>query len=107
MAAGVHSSRSIPPSLDACIHHILIHYFCVRLQLVPKETPIADDVDFGALGEHYELTGGAIKNSVFRAAVEVALWHVNQHRLHHRHNMPNSAAMRRRRAFCPTRANVS
>ena len=73
MAAGAHSSRSIPPSLDACIHHVLIHYFCVCLQLVPKETPIADDVDFAALGEHYELTGGAIKNSVFRAAVEVAL----------------------------------
>ena len=52
-----------------CSHVVYSHR--VSSQLVPKETPISDDVDFPALGERFELTGGAIKNSVFRAAVEV------------------------------------
>ena len=42
-------------------------------KLVPAETPIEDGVDFDALGERYELTGGSIKSAVFRAAVEASL----------------------------------
>jgi len=41
--------------------------------LIPKEAPTKDDVDFGVLGEKFDLTGGAIKSAVFRAAVEASL----------------------------------
>ena len=32
-----------------------------------------EQVDFGALGEQFSLTGGSIKSAVFRAAVEASL----------------------------------
>ena len=41
--------------------------------LVPKEAPIAPDVDFNQLGQRFELTGGHVKSAVFRAAVEASL----------------------------------
>ena len=40
--------------------------------LVPKECPIADDIDFDDLGENFELSGGYIKNAVVRAAYRAA-----------------------------------
>ena len=40
--------------------------------LVPKECPIADDIDFDDLGESFELSGGYIKNAVVRAAYRAA-----------------------------------
>jgi SpoVK/Ycf46/Vps4 family AAA+-type ATPase len=38
----------------------------------PKECPVDDDIDFHALGECFELTGGNIKNAVVRAAYRAA-----------------------------------
>ena len=42
-------------------------------KLVPQEAPLEAGVDFDALGERFELSGGAIKSAVFRAAVEASL----------------------------------
>ncbi len=39
-----------------------------RVQLHPQKTPLAEDVDFRALAERYEATGGDIKNAVLKAA---------------------------------------
>jgi SpoVK/Ycf46/Vps4 family AAA+-type ATPase len=36
--------------------------------LLPRNVPLADDVDFPALGREFELSGGRIKNAVLRAA---------------------------------------
>jgi SpoVK/Ycf46/Vps4 family AAA+-type ATPase len=36
--------------------------------VTPPELPLAPDVDFEALGEQFELTGGEIRNAVFDAA---------------------------------------
>jgi len=41
--------------------------------LLPKQAPLQADVDFSLLGEQFDLTGGAIKSAVFRAAVEASL----------------------------------
>jgi SpoVK/Ycf46/Vps4 family AAA+-type ATPase len=41
-------------------------------QLVPKEAPVAPDVDFDLLGKCFELSGGSIKNAVLRAAYRAA-----------------------------------
>jgi SpoVK/Ycf46/Vps4 family AAA+-type ATPase len=41
--------------------------FVWKAQLSPQ-TPLADDVDFEALGRDYEMTGGDIKNAVLKAA---------------------------------------
>ncbi|MDP6942804.1 MAG: ATP-binding protein [Myxococcota bacterium] len=41
-------------------------------RLIPKECPIADDIDFEELGENFELSGGHIKNAVVRAAYRAA-----------------------------------
>ncbi len=35
---------------------------------IPKELPLADDVDIGVLSEKYEFTGGQIRNAVLTAA---------------------------------------
>jgi SpoVK/Ycf46/Vps4 family AAA+-type ATPase len=43
-----------------------------RLQLHPTLTPLADDVDFRALAEQYELSGGDIRNAVLKAALQAA-----------------------------------
>jgi len=39
-----------------------------QLQIHPKKTPLAEDVDFFRLAERYELSGGDIKNAVIKAA---------------------------------------
>jgi SpoVK/Ycf46/Vps4 family AAA+-type ATPase len=39
-----------------------------RVQLHARKTPLADDVDFGALAETYPRSGGDIKNAVLKAA---------------------------------------
>jgi SpoVK/Ycf46/Vps4 family AAA+-type ATPase len=39
-----------------------------KLQVHPKKTPLAPDVDFQRLGEKYVLSGGDIKNAVIKAA---------------------------------------
>jgi len=43
-----------------------------RVQLHPTRTPLADDVDFRALAERYEASGGAIRNAVLKAALAAA-----------------------------------
>lgn len=43
-----------------------------KAQLHPSRTPIADDVDFGALAELFERSGGDIKNAVLKAAMAAA-----------------------------------
>ena len=40
--------------------------------LLPPNVPIAGSIDFDALGEAYELTGGLIKNALARAAYACA-----------------------------------
>jgi hypothetical protein len=39
-----------------------------RVQIHPRKTPLGDDVDFRALAERFETTGGDIKNAVLKAA---------------------------------------
>jgi len=39
-----------------------------RVQVHPRKTPLAPDVDFRALAERYEVAGGDIKNAVLKAA---------------------------------------
>lgn len=39
-----------------------------RVQLHPRRTPLAEDVDFRALAERYPMSGGDIKNAVLKAA---------------------------------------
>jgi ATP-dependent 26S proteasome regulatory subunit len=43
-----------------------------RLQIHPKKTPLAPDVDFRKLAERYEMSGGDIKNTVIKAAAAAA-----------------------------------
>jgi SpoVK/Ycf46/Vps4 family AAA+-type ATPase len=43
-----------------------------RVQMHPTLTPIAPDVDFRALAERYEATGGDIRNAVLKAALNAA-----------------------------------
>jgi SpoVK/Ycf46/Vps4 family AAA+-type ATPase len=43
-----------------------------RVQMHPSLTPLADDVDFRALAEAYEVSGGDIRNAVLRAALAAA-----------------------------------
>jgi SpoVK/Ycf46/Vps4 family AAA+-type ATPase len=43
-----------------------------RLQIHPKKTPLAADVDFRALAERYVVSGGDIKNAVIKAAAAAA-----------------------------------
>ena len=43
-----------------------------RVQMHPTQTPLADDVDFRALAERYEVSGGDIKNAVLKAALAAA-----------------------------------
>jgi SpoVK/Ycf46/Vps4 family AAA+-type ATPase len=43
-----------------------------KLQIHPKKTPLAPDVDFGALAERYVVSGGDIKNAVIKAAAAAA-----------------------------------
>ncbi len=43
-----------------------------RVQMHPTLTPLADDVDFRALAETYEVTGGDIRNAVLKGAMAAA-----------------------------------
>jgi SpoVK/Ycf46/Vps4 family AAA+-type ATPase len=43
-----------------------------ELQIHPKKTPLADDVDFRRLAERYVVSGGDIKNAVIKAAAAAA-----------------------------------
>ena len=43
-----------------------------QLQIHPKNTPLAPDVDFRSLAERYVATGGDIKNAVIKAAAAAA-----------------------------------
>ena len=43
-----------------------------RVQMHPTLTPLADDVDFRALAEEYEVSGGDIRNAVLKAALSAA-----------------------------------
>jgi SpoVK/Ycf46/Vps4 family AAA+-type ATPase len=43
-----------------------------RVQMHPTLTPLADDVDFGALAAAYEVSGGDIRNAVLKAALAAA-----------------------------------
>jgi SpoVK/Ycf46/Vps4 family AAA+-type ATPase len=43
-----------------------------QLQIHPKKTPLASDVDFRLLAERYTVTGGDIKNAVIKAAAAAA-----------------------------------
>ena len=43
-----------------------------RVQMHPTRTPLADDVDFGALAERYAISGGDIRNAVLKAALSAA-----------------------------------
>ncbi|NUN13005.1 MAG: ATP-binding protein [Myxococcales bacterium] len=61
--------------------------------LMPSRAKWADDIDFGRLGQEFELSGGHIKNAVLRAAYQ-ALWH----------DMPVDMALLRRAARKECRA---
>jgi SpoVK/Ycf46/Vps4 family AAA+-type ATPase len=43
-----------------------------RLQIHPKKTPLAADIDFRRLAERYAVSGGDIKNAVIKAAAAAA-----------------------------------
>jgi SpoVK/Ycf46/Vps4 family AAA+-type ATPase len=43
-----------------------------RVQMHPTQTPLAPDVDFRALAEKYEVSGGDIRNAVLKAALAAA-----------------------------------
>lgn len=43
-----------------------------RVQMHPSRTPLADDVDFRALAERHDATGGEIRNAVLKAALAAA-----------------------------------
>jgi SpoVK/Ycf46/Vps4 family AAA+-type ATPase len=43
-----------------------------QLQLHPRKTPLAPDVDFQELAERYAMSGGDIKNAVIKAAASAA-----------------------------------
>lgn len=43
-----------------------------QLQIHPKKTPLAPDVDFKRLAERYAMSGGDIKNAVIKAAAAAA-----------------------------------
>ena len=43
-----------------------------QLQIHPKKTPLAPDVDFRSLAERYVVSGGDIKNAVIKAAATAA-----------------------------------
>ena len=43
-----------------------------KVQIHPRKTPLANDVDFRALAERFALSGGDIKNAVIKAAAAAA-----------------------------------
>ena len=70
-----------------------------RVQIHPSRTPLAEDVDFRALAEQYEASGGDIRNAVLKAALAAAAEPGSDMRQGH-----SPAAFRRRdRAKCSRR----
>jgi SpoVK/Ycf46/Vps4 family AAA+-type ATPase len=53
------------------------------VQVHPSKTPLARDVDFHALSEKFDVSGGDIKNAVLKAAAAAASQ--NGHRIHQEH----------------------
>jgi hypothetical protein len=41
--------------------------------MIPERVPLGPKIDFSALAESYDLTGGQIKNAIFRAASMAAV----------------------------------
>ena len=41
-------------------------------RLIPPKAPCSEDIDFSALANHFEMSGGYIKNAIFRASIEAA-----------------------------------
>ncbi len=58
-----------------------------RVQIHPRLTPLAADVDFGALAERYPVSGGDIRNAVLKAALAAAAepGHDAAKKIHQRH----------------------
>jgi SpoVK/Ycf46/Vps4 family AAA+-type ATPase len=58
-----------------------------RVQVHPRLTPLAGDVDFRRLADQYEATGGDIRNAVLKAAMAAALEPGDPagRMIHHRH----------------------
>jgi len=58
-----------------------------QVQMHPTLTPLADDVDFRALAERFEASGGDIRNAVLKAAMAAAAETGADHlkAIHHRH----------------------
>jgi SpoVK/Ycf46/Vps4 family AAA+-type ATPase len=58
-----------------------------RVQVHPTRTPLAADVDFGALARRHELSGGDIRNAVLKAALAAAAGPEDDaaKRIHQRH----------------------
>ncbi len=48
------------------------HRHLIWKKLVPKDCPVAEDIDYEALADSFELAGGNIKNAVVRAAYRAA-----------------------------------
>ena len=44
-------------------------------RLIPKDAPRADDIDLHAIAQHFEMSGGHIKNAIFRASIRAASIH--------------------------------
>ena len=58
-----------------------------RVQIHPTRTPLAADVDFGALARRHEVSGGDIRNAVLKAALAAAAEPATDtaRRIHQRH----------------------
>ena len=58
-----------------------------KVQLHPSRTPLAADVDFDALAQQYELSGGDIQNAVLKAALAAAAEPIPdlEKKIHQRH----------------------
>jgi SpoVK/Ycf46/Vps4 family AAA+-type ATPase len=58
-----------------------------RVQIHPRKTPLAADVDFRALAERFAVSGGDIKNAVLKAAAAAAIEPLpdNEKRIHQSH----------------------
>jgi SpoVK/Ycf46/Vps4 family AAA+-type ATPase len=58
-----------------------------KVQLHPSRTPLAPDVDFNALAQQYEVSGGDIQNAVLKAALAAAAEPIpdSTKKIHQRH----------------------
>ena len=58
-----------------------------KVQLHPSRTPLAPDVDFNALAQRYEVSGGDIQNAVLKAALAAAAEPIpdSTKKIHQRH----------------------